>query len=411
MTKINFDSLQKVHLIGIGGSGVSALARLLKYQDVQVTGSDLTQSVVTDSLTALGIDIKIGQHQADSINPELDLVIKTVATPDNNSELKQAQKLDIPVLTYPEFVGQLTKEKYTIAVAGTHGKTTTTAMIGVMMEKAGLDPTVIVGSDVPEFSGNARLGKSKYLVIEADEYRQAFWHYHSKIAVILNTEFDHPDCYQNFAEVEQAFAKFAGQAEQVIEDIENIPNDLNLKLKLPGQHYLYDALAAQQVGRALRIDDKIIKESLENYQGSTRRFEQKGKVNNALVIDDYAHHPTEIEATLQAARQEYPNSRIVAVFQPHHQERTQELFSDFVGSFDQADEVVITDIYRVAGREEEVKVTAEDLVQKIQNRDKNAKYLDYKNIVAYLRENVKKGDVVLIMGAGNITQIADELVQ
>ncbi|NQV13166.1 MAG: UDP-N-acetylmuramate--L-alanine ligase [Parcubacteria group bacterium] len=404
-------NFKKVHFIGIGGSGLSALARLLKEQGVVVSGSDLEQSKVTDNLENLGVTVRIGEHEADNIESGVELVVYTVATPSDNPELEQAEKLGILTMTYPKFVGYLTKMKYTIAVAGTHGKTTTTAMIGVMMEKAGLDPTVIVGSDVSEFGGNARSGQSKYLVVEADEYRRAFLNYYPKIAVVLNTEFDHPDCYQDLADVQEAFTKFAGKAEQVIADVENIPNDLNLKLKLPGRHFLYDALAAQQVGRALGIDDKIIKESLEGYQGSVRRFEQKGEVNGALVIDDYAHHPTEIKATLKAARGKYSDKRLVAVFQPHHQQRTQELFDDFAEAFTDADQVIVTDIYRVAGREEEIKVTARDLAEEIGNQSKNVKYINYAKLVDYLRENVKKGDVVLIMGAGDITKVADKLVE
>ena len=408
---MSINSLQRAHLIGIGGSGLSALARLLKSQGVTVSGSDLERSKVTDNLENLGITVSIGEHEADNIEPEVGLVIYTVATPPDNIELEQAQKSGILSMTYPEFVGQLTKIKYTIAVAGTHGKTTTTAMIGVMMEQAGLDPTVIVGSDVPEFGGNARFGQSKYLVIEADEYRRAFLHYRAKIAVILNTEFDHPDCYRDLADVQEAFTKFASQAERVIKDIEKLPNDLDLKLKLPGQHHLHDALAAQQVGRALGIDDEVIKKSLESYRGSTRRFEQKGEVNGARVIDDYAHHPTEIKATLKATREKYPDSQLIAVFQPHHQERTQELFSDFGGAFDSADQVILTDIYKVAGREEEVRVTAQDLAEEIGKKGKNVEYVNYAKLVDYLRENVKKGDIVLVMGAGDITKVADKLVE
>ncbi|MBU1178473.1 UDP-N-acetylmuramate--L-alanine ligase [Patescibacteria group bacterium] len=408
---VSTNNFKKAHFIGIGGSGLSALARLLKLQGVAVSGSDLEQSKVTDNLENLGIIVNIGEHEADNIESGVDLVVYTVATPPDNIELEQAEKLGILSMAYPKFVGYLTKMKYTIAVAGTHGKTTTTAMIGVMMEKAGLDPTVIVGSDVPEFNGNARFGQSKYLVVEADEYRRAFLNYYPKIAVILNTEFDHPDCYRDLADVQEAFIKFAGRAEQVIADVENLPNDLNLKLKLPGQHFLHDALAAQQVGRALGIDDKIIKESLESYQGSVRRFEQKGEVNGASVIDDYAHHPTEIKATLRAAREKYPDSELIAVFQPHHQQRTQELFSDFAGAFTSADQVVLTDIYKVAGREEEIKVTAQDLAKEISKKGKNVKYIDYAKLVDYLRENAKKGDIVLIMGAGDITKIADKLVE
>ena len=409
---MNLSLLKKVHLIGIGGSGLAALADLLLQKNVQVTGSDLVASLVTKDLESKGAKIYIGEHQVSNIADDVDLVVCTVAAPIDNRELVQAKKLGIKTLTYPQFIGELSQQMFTIAVAGTHGKTTSTAMIGVMLERAGLDPTVIVGSYAPDFKGSARLGKSKYLVIEADEYRRAFLNYQPKIAVVLNIEFDHPDCYENIGEVQQAFTKFSGRADKVVKNIDQLENDLDLQLKLPGQHYLHDALAAQEVGRLLNIDDKVIKSSLESYQGSVRRFELKGEIAGVTVIDDYAHHPTEIKATLRAAKEKYPQKRIIAVWQPHHQERTQELFSDFGKSFGEADKVVVTDIYQVAGRKKEVEITAQDLAEKIIQQGNQVKYVSQLNkVVDYLADYVKQDDVVLIMGAGDVTKVAGELIE
>ncbi len=410
---MNFNKIKKVYFIGIGGIGVSALARIFLKQGKQVYGSDLAESVVTKDLEKLGANIFVGKHEVGNLSEDVDLVIHTVAVQEDNPELVRAKELEIKTMSYPQVVGELTRDKYLIAVAGTHGKTTTTAMIGLMLEKAGLDPTVIVGSNIKEFNGNARVGKSKYWVIEADEYRRAFLNYYPTIAVVLNIEFDHPDCYKDLADVEEAFEKFVSRAKHTVDHPERLKNDLDLKLKLPGKHYLYDALAAEQVGKILKIDNEIIKESLENYQGSWRRFEFKGEINNVIIIDDYAHHPTEVKATLKAVKEKYPDKNIVCVFQPHHIDRFNALFDDFVESFDDADKVVMTDLYHVAGREPvisyQLPVTSEQLTERIGEKAVYVGGLD--EAVEWLEGNVKSGDVVITMGAGDVTEVSDKLVE
>ena len=410
---MNFNKIRKVYFIGIGGIGVSALARIFLKQGKQVYGSDLVESVVTKDLERLEAKIFIGEHKIENLPDDVDLVVHTVATREDNPELLKAKDLGIKIMTYPQIVGELTKDKYLIAAAGTHGKTTTTAMIGLMLEKAGLDPTVIVGSNVKDFDGNARVGKSEYWVVEADEYRRAFLNYYPKIAVVLNIEFDHPDCYKDLEDVKKAFAEFVSRAEHVVDHPEKLENDLDLKLKLPGRHYLIDALAAEQVGRILKIDDKIIKQGLESYQGSWRRFEFKGVVNDVIIIDDYAHHPTEVKATLKAVKEKYPDKNIVCVFQPHHIDRFKALFDDFVGSFDDADKVVVTDLYEVAGRESvisyQLPVASEQLAEKIGEKAIYVGGLD--SAVNWLKNNVKAGDVVITMGAGDITEVSDKLLR
>ena len=229
--KLILDSLSKVHFVGIGGSGLSSLASVMLQKGVEVTGSDLISSVVTNELEKQGAKIYLGQHRADHLAVDVDLVIQTVAATVDNEELLQAKKIGIKVLTYPQFLGEISQQMDTIAVAGTHGKTTTTAMIGVMLTQAGFDPTIIVGSWIKDLAGGGRLGKSCYLVIEADEYRRAFLHYFPKIAVVLNVEFDHPDCYENLAAVKQAFTDFSAQAKIVVKDINQLKNDLNLQLR------------------------------------------------------------------------------------------------------------------------------------------------------------------------------------
>ncbi|MFA6296716.1 MAG: UDP-N-acetylmuramate--L-alanine ligase [Patescibacteria group bacterium] len=412
---INLQKFKKVYFIGIGGIGVSAVARIFLQKNIEVVGSDLVESVVTKDLIKKGAKIFVGKHDAKNLPDDVDLVVHTVAATSDNPELVKAKKSGIKTMSYPEVLGELTKNKYLIAVSGTHGKTTTTAMIGLMLVDAGLDPTVIVGSNIKEFDGNARLGKSDYYVIEADEYRRAFLNYKPKIAVVLNIEFDHPDCYKDLDDVKDAFNLFIARADYIVDHPENLMNDLNLKLKVPGKGFLLDALAAREVGRILEIDDKIIKESLENYQGSWRRFEIKGEINGVIVVDDYAHHPTEVKSTLQAAKEKYPDKNIVCVFQPHHQDRFNALFDEFVGAFNDCDRVILTDVYHVAGREENRKQktgnrkTSEDLAKKIGQKVIYVGGLD--EAFEWLKKNVKPGDVVLTMGAGTITEVSDKLIK
>jgi len=440
----------KIHFVGIGGIGVSALAQYYLAKGYKISGSDLVSSEITEALKKKGAKLLIGKHKAKNLPKNVEMVIYSPAVPKDNPELKEGGRLKIKCLSYPEALGELTKKYFTIAVSGTHGKSTTTAMIGLILIKAGLDPTVIVGTKVPQFGGsNCRVGKSKYLVIEADEWQASFLNYWPKIIVLTNIEKDHLDYYKNLRNILKTYKKY----------IEHLPeggwlaanrDDKNIKkitekytgltcvysikqgeakklrkiLKIPGEHNVSNALAALTVARAMGISDAISYKALSEYKGSWRRFETteiRYPIRYTLV-SDYAHHPTEIRVTLKAAREKYPKKEIWCIFQPHQYQRTYYLFNDFVKVFREApvNKLIITDIYDVAGREAtEIKkrVSSEKLVQAINNRrDRSNKsnwsnYLPKGEIVRYLKENLKGGEVIIIMGAGDIYKLVLHLTE
>lgn len=409
----------KVHLIGIGGIGVSALAQYYLSKGHQISGSDLVASEITDFLKNKGIKIKIGQV-GKNIEKDIDLVIYSPAVKKNNPEYKKAKKLGIKLQSYPEALGDMTREYHTIAVAGAHGKSTTTTMIALILVKAGLDPTVIVGTKVKEFgNSNFRAGKSKLLVIEACEYDSSFLHYSPKVIVVTNIDKEHLDYFKTFANVKKAFRDFIKKLPPDGRLIEN-KSDENLRVKLrkilkvPGEHNVSNALQALEAARSLDIPDDISISALSEFKGTWRRFEiKKGKAGDKkiTVVSDYGHHPNEILATLKAARDKYPGKRIWCVFQPHQHQRTHYLFNDFIKAFLRApvDEVIITDIYDVAGREERgisKRTSSKKLVEKIK-RD-NVIYLPLPDIFEHVKKNIQSGDVLIIMGAGDIYMLADK---
>jgi UDP-N-acetylmuramate--alanine ligase len=436
---------KKIHLIGIGGIGVSALAQYYLSKGHKVSGSDLVASEITDFLKGKGIKIYIG-NKAENIKPDLDLFVHSPAVKMDNPEYKKAKELGIKTQSYPEALGELTKEYYTIAVAGAHGKSTTTSMIALILTKAGLDPTVIVGTKLKEFGGsNFRAGKSKFLVIEACEYDSSFLRYFPKIIVVTNIDKEHLDYFKTFANVKKAFKNFILRlpADGFLvfnKDDKYQPKIKNPKfktisfsvkqkeggklkkiLKVPGLHNVSNALGAVQVAKILGIPEKVIYKTLSDFKGTWRRFEERDSkrtlrgVNNKnlkfKIISDYAHHPNEIFATLKAVREKYPSKKIWCVFQPHQHQRTHYLFNDFVKTFRNVstDKIIITDIYDVAGRETKKinqEVSSEKLVEKI-NR-KNAFYLPINNLEKYIKENIKSGEVLVIMGAGEIYKLADK---
>ncbi len=355
------------------------------------------------------------------------MVVYTPAVPANNPELKRAKKLGIKCQSYPEALGELTKKYFTIAVSGTHGKSTTTAMIGLLLTKAGFDPTVIVGTKVKEFgNSNYRAGKSKYLIIEACEYDESFLNYYPNIIVITNIEAEHLDYFKTFNNVLKAFKKFVKKLpkdgilinEKKYKKTEKDAAKLRKVLKVLGEHNISNALSALAVARALKIPDKVSYQALSEYKGSWRRFEEKEyKIKDTKykihIISDYGHHPTQIRVTLKAAREKYPQKKIWCVYQPHQCQRTFYLFKDFVKVFRQApvDKLIITDIYDVAGREEKEikkKINSEKLVKAV---NKNwVIYLPKKEIIDYLKKNLRGGEVVIIMGAGDIYKLSDEII-
>ena len=425
---------KKIHFIGIGGIGVSALARMMLHEGKEVSGSDRSESEITQMLEKLGIKV-FYEQKAENISPGTALVVYTVAITDDNPELVQVKKLGIKTLTYPEFLGVLAKDKYMIAVSGTHGKTTTTGMIAKILIDAGLDPTVIVGSLIKDKKGNLTNfipGKSKYLVIEACEYRRSFLSYYPQILVITNIDNDHLDYYKDIADIQSAFHELAKRVPQdgfIVTDKNNsvvtpvisgveakivnyfLYNNLPMALKVPGVHNKKNAATAFAVAIALCIDSKVAQLSLESFVGTWRRFEYKGETKNgARVYDDYGHHPTEIKATLQGVRELYPRERLIVAFQPHLYSRTKLLLDEFATAFEQADEVILAPIY--AAREvDDGTVSSEILAAKISEHGQYAKsFPTLEKTENYLSEKSKKGDVIVVMGAGDIYKIAENIV-
>lgn len=433
----------KIYLIGIGGIGVSALAQYYLSKGHKVYGSDLVASEITGMLKEKGAKVIIGRQMAKNIDKSVNLVVYSPAVKKDNPELKRAKDYGIKTQSYPEALGDLTKEFYTIAVSGAHGKSTTTAMIGLILTASGLDPTVIVGTKVKEFGdSNFRAGKSKILVIEACEYDSSFLHYQPKIIVVTNVDKEHLDFFKTFEKVKEAFNQFvlklpvegflvANDDDPHIPKIENsvfntknyslsLPEAKKVKniLNVPGQHNVLNALAALQVARVLEIPDDITFKALSEFNGTWRRFDiKKGKANGKAitVVNDYAHHPNEISATLTAAREKYPGRAgkkavIWCIFQPHQHQRTYYLFDEFVKTFRSApiDKIIITDIYDVAGRETKninSKISSKKLVKKINKS--SVSYLPFADLEKFVKENINAGEILIIMGAGDIYKLAD----
>jgi len=434
----------KIHFIGIGGIGVSALAQYYLSNDHKVSGSDLVSSETTALLEKKGIKIIIGKHKTKNLSKNTDLVIYSPAVQENNPELKIAKKYKIKCQSYPEALGDLTKKYFTIAISGTHGKSTTTAMTSLILIKAGLDPTVILGTKLKEFNNsNFREGKSKYLIIEADEWKASFLNYFPKIIALTNIEKEHLDYYKDINHILTTYKKYISNLPEKavliinkkdknilklkaqfkklkIKDYSSSPKQIGkLKriLKVPGEHNVLNALTALTIAQTLKISDKISLKALSEYKGAWRRFEeQKIEIEDwkLKIISDYAHHPTEVNATLKAMREKFPNKKIWCIFQPHQYQRTFYLFKDFVKTFKHAidksniNKIIITDIYDVAGREKEnikKKINSEKLVKEINKP--SVIYLPKQKIINYLKKNIKGKEIIIIMGAGDIYKIID----
>jgi len=422
----------KTHFIGIGGIGVSALAQYYLAKGHKVTGSDLVFSEIIESLKDKGIKIFLGPHRAENISKDLDLVIYSPAVQTDNPEYVQAKKEGIRLRSYPEALGELTKEYFAIAVSGTHGKSTTCSMLSLVLIEAGLDPTVIIGTKLKEFNNtNFRIGKSKYLIIEADEWKASFLNYSPSILALTNIEEEHLDYYKDLNHILETYTKYISKTKTLIvnkddKNISKIAKDakgFSLKqeeveklrkiLKVPGDHNVYNALAVLAISRNLGISDEIVFKALSKYKGAWRRFDSKKMIINnkeIILVSDYAHHPTEIKATLAAAREKFTQEKIWCIFQPHQYQRTFFLFNDFVRVFSQAsiDKLIITDIYDVAGREKRnisEKVSSKKLVEKV--NDASVEYLQEDKVKKYVEENIQEIDVVIIMGAGDVYKILD----
>lgn len=446
------DKNTKVHFIGIGGISMSGLAEILLENGYKVSGSDKKASNITDKLSRQGAEIFIG-HDADNIK-DADLVVYTAAISEDNPELIRAQESSLPLMDRAEFLGDIMKgHKYNVAVSGTHGKTTTTSMISHIIMKANLDPTILVGGELDLINGNVRTGKSEYFITEACEYKASFLKFFPYIGVILNIEADHLDFYRDIYHIKDTFIEFtklipkdgylvASAEDKVLKEViphancnvitygieegsiraKNITyNDrgcasfeayngeeklFEVHMNVPGRHNVLNALASVSTALCLNIDDKFISEGLESFYGTHRRFEIKGTKNGVTVVDDYAHHPTEIKACLGAAKN-YPHKRIFCVHQPHTYTRTMTLFDDFANSFFDADEIILADIY--AAREKfSSKVSSDMLGDAIRDKGLSCKnFHSFEEIVTYLETQLKDGDMLITVGAGDVYKIGE----
>ena len=431
---------QSIHFIGIGGIGVSSLARYYISKGRGVSGSDLQSSEITDALAVAGVDIHIGAHKATNIPAEVSEVIYTAAIVPANPELKEGIKRGILAKTYAEAIGEITKDYRTITVSGSHGKSTTTALAGMVLEHGYCDPTVIVGTKIKEFGNtNYRHGRGSFLVLEADEWNKSFLNYHPEIAIVTNIDAEHLDTYGTVEAVEQTFQEYlekvprSGKIIANVDDerLRNVAKKFGMKvlwyslkqpeakivreiLQIPGEHNVSNALAALTLGRYLGIAETDILQALKRFTGAWRRFELKGILNGALIYTDYGHHPSEIKATLAAARQRFPFRRVCCVYQPHQHQRLAYLWNDFVGAFDAADNVLLLPVYDVAGRETAAAkraVNSRKLAQELAVRGKQVDHASsFSAAKKWITARAKNGDIFLIMGAGDIYNLANKFV-
>ena len=453
-----FATSQHAHFIGIGGIGMSGIAEILLNLGMKVSGSDLRRGLVTDRLAQLGATIYEG-HEAGHVAGAT-VVVTSSAVSAANPEVLEAHARKIPVIPRAEMLAELMRLKYGIAIAGMHGKTTTTSMVASVLAAGGLDPTVVVGGRVDALGSNARLGTTQYLVAEADESDRSFLKLSPILAVVTNLDREHMDCYHDMADVERAFLAFMDKVPfygAVTACIDNpqlaailprsrrrvftygtapeadfrleflVAGDVSsdqarfarfnlvskdgpmgpFELHVPGRHNVLNATAAVAIARQLEVPvDKIV-EGLDNFRGVDRRFQQRGQARGITVVDDYGHHPTEIRATLAAAR-ECGHKRVFVVFQPHRYTRTKDLLEEFSGAFRDADTVVVLPIY--AASEEPIPgVTAESLVSRIQGP---AVYFapEFGAAVKLVASQVHEGDLILTLGAGNVSQLAPQII-
>jgi len=441
----------KIHFIGIGGIGISAIARMYLAEGNEISGSDKSESTITKELAKAGAKI-FYNHDAKNIPDDCDLVIYTIAVDATNQEFAEAKQREIKLLSYPQVLGELTTKKKTIAVSGTHGKTTTTAMIAQIFLAAGLDPTVIVGSlmktypicnDISDMSGtNFIAGRGEYLIVEACEYRRSFLNLSPRLVVITNIDNDHLDYYKDLADIQSAFAEFIAKlptdgilvCDSNDERLKPILEQLKLKnprcrvvdytkkdlagtqLKIPGAHNVKNAQAAMAVALAAGISEKVARQALADFTGTWRRFEFKGKTKaGAIVYDDYAHHPSEIKAMLAGAREAFPNHQIIAIFQPHLYSRTRLLLNDFGTSFHDAAEVILLPIYAAREAFDPI-ISSEILAEKINKQGVSAHFVaDFpaaKDYLDFLTANSYKlkATLIITIGAGDVYQIAEKLI-
>ena len=458
MYQIDFQKPLRLHFIGIGGISMSGLAEILLGEGFRISGSDRAASPLTDRLAEKGAEIMIGQS-ADNIRPDLDCVIYTAAIHPDNPEFKAAKEAGLPMLTRAQLLGEIMRNYETpVAVAGTHGKTTTTSMVSHILMQAGMDPTVSVGGILPSIGGNIRVGRSGCFVTEACEYTNSFLSFFPKIEIILNVDADHLDFFKDLDDIASSFHRFAqllpedgtliinrdtrkfdvvteglrcrmltysmdGEADYTASDIvfdedgcgsftclERGEPIGHFSLRVPGIHNVSNALAGVALGRVLNLDAAVIAEGLAQFGGTERRFQRKGTVLGATLIDDYAHHPTEIRATLNAAKQ-VPHKKLYVAFQPHTFTRTKALLPEFAEALTLADHVVLADIY--AAREVNTTgISSDDLRAEIERRGTKTDYFaSFEEIESFLKSHLHEGDLLITMGAGNIVNVGEDLLR
>ncbi len=425
---------KKIHCIGVGGIGLSALARYYNYHGVSVSGSDSNETDLVKTLRKENIKVFSDGHNEENLPDDVDLVIYTIAIASDNPELVKAHKLNTKVMTYPEALGELTKSKTTICISGTHGKTTTTAMLYKVFVACGVSPTVIVGSlvkDDKENFTNFISGSSEYLIIESCEYRRSFLNYTPAHIIVTNIEADHLDYYKDIEDIKLAFQEFVNKMENgsklsylAIHDEEKYLNAkdnvkkilvdqiemVTIDLSVPGIHNRKNAQLVIGLANALGFDSADIRIGLKSFTGTWRRQEYKGEFYGATFYDDYAHHPSEIKATLQAFREKFPNKKIICCFQPHLYSRTKSLFQDFVNSFSDADQVILLPIY--AARENyDPSINSEMLSREIENINKKSTVLqNVEDLYSYMQIHANKNTIFITLGAGDIYKVYEYLI-
>ncbi|MBP3784683.1 MAG: UDP-N-acetylmuramate--L-alanine ligase [Butyrivibrio sp.] len=462
MYKIDFKNPVHVYFIGIGGISMSGLAQILIKEGFKISGSDSKESAMTRALESQQVKINYGQR-AENISSadKIDVVVYTAAVHPDNPEFAAAKEAGIPMLTRAELLGQIMKQyALPVAISGTHGKTTTTSMVSKILLEADTDPTLSIGGVFKDIGGNIRVGQSEYFVTEACEYTNSFLSFFPKISVISNIDADHLDFFKDLEDIRHSFRKFAellpadgtlvisGDIENVDEITHDLPctivtygssdkfdyyptdivydehgnpsftahlpmgKELKIKLAVPGIHNVYNALAAIAVSTVLNIEDKHIVSGLSLFGGTSRRFEYKGEISGVTIIDDYAHHPTEIKATLTAAKN-YPHEKIWCVFQPHTYTRTKALLDEFAEALSLADHVVLADIY-AAREKDDLGISSRTLADKIVSLGHECNYFptlsNFNEIEKFLLQNCTKGDLLITMGAGDVVKIGDELL-
>src|SRR3989338_2954213 len=428
---MKFINTRKIHFVGIGGIGVSAMARMALIEGKRVTGSDTNESEIINELKKLGAVIKIG-HNEKNIEHETDLVVYSPAIPRDNVEMVIAKKLNIRTISYPQSLGDVSENKYTIAVSGTHGKTTTTAMLADILRDGYLDPTVVVGSLLKRGKTNFIHGKSKFFIAEACEYKRSFLQLQPNVLVITNIDFDHLDYFKNLVDIQRAFRELVskiGERDYVVCN----PNDkmiapalskcvskiidyttqgaTGLKLKIPGKHNIQNALACLAVANILGINHSDAIKSFNNFEGTWRRFELKGQTKKrTLIYDDYAHNPTEIQATLEGARELFKNKKITVIFQPHLYSRTKIFLNDFSRSFGSVDRVIVLPIY-AAREQEDPEINSKMLASGIKKYNKETYYIEYEQIMNEFNSDMfGSEDVIITMGAGDVYKVGEKIL-